>query len=135
MNADCGMDTIRTRERATFELQENRVIHDFGEFQKAIAEFKTVVAVFSAHVHRNYVTTSERTPGIPYVETAAVIQYPMGYNVYEISSRGIKQVFRKLSDVSLSEESWLASPLRCLTNPGDALGTLSDRNFVMPFQL
>jgi alkaline phosphatase len=116
------------------DVQENRVIHDYEEFQMAIAGFMNVVAVFSAHVHRNYVTTSERTPGIPYVETAAVIQYPVGYNVYEVSTKGIKQVFRKLSDISLSEESWLASPLRCLTNPGDALGALSDRNFFIEFK-
>ncbi len=63
-----------------------------------------------------------------------VIQYPMGYNIYEVTATGLKQVFRKLSDISLSEESWLASPLRCLTNPGDALGRLSDRNFLIEFK-
>jgi calcineurin-like phosphoesterase family protein len=101
---------------------ENRVIHDNVEFQRAISRF------------RNYITTSELTPGIPYIETAAVIQHPMGYNLYEVTGAGIKQVFKKLSDISLSEESWLASPLRCLTNPGDGLGKLSDRNFFMRFR-
>ncbi len=116
------------------EVEEGRVAHDYLEFQKLIAKFPGVQAVFSAHVHRNYVTTSDLTPGVPYVETAAVIQYPMGYNVYEVTETGIKQVFKKLSDVSLSEESWLASPLRCLTNPGDGLGKLSDRNFFLEFK-
>jgi len=117
------------------DVQENRVVHDYEEFQKAIAGFANIIAVFSAHVHRNYITTSDLTPGVPYIETAAVIQYPVGYNVYEVSTKGIKQVFRKLSDISLSEESWLASPLRCLTNPGDALGSPSDRNVFIPFNL
>ena len=117
------------------DVEENRMIHDYEEFQKAIAGFTNIVAVFSAHVHRNYITTSDLTPGIPYIETAAVIQYPMGYNLYEVSTGGVKQVFKKLSDVSLSEESWLASPLRCLTNPGDALGRLSNRNFLLPFDI
>jgi 3',5'-cyclic AMP phosphodiesterase CpdA len=115
------------------DVQENRVIHDFEEFQKAIAAFPNLVAVFSAHVHRNYVTTSDLTPGVPYIETAAVIQYPMGYNVYKVFANGVQQVFRKLSDASLSEESWLASPLRCLTNPGDALGALSERTIFIDF--
>jgi hypothetical protein len=116
------------------EVAEERVVHDYVEFQKAIADFPNVVAVFSAHVHRNYVTASEITPHVPYVETAAVIQYPIGYNLYEVTTTGIKQVFRKLSDISLSEESWLASSLRCLTNPGDALGSVSDRNFFLKFR-
>ena len=125
---------IFTHHPVNGDVQENRVIHDYADFQKAVARFPNVEAVFSAHVHRNYVTTSKLTPGIPYIETAAVIQYPMGYNIYEVTATGLKQVFRKLSDISLSEESWLASPLRCLTNPGDALGRLSDRNFLIEFK-
>jgi 3',5'-cyclic AMP phosphodiesterase CpdA len=124
---------IFTHHPVNGDEQENRVIHDHAEFQKAISPFPNIAAVFSAHVHRNYVTASPLTPGIPYIETAAVIQYPMGYNIYEVSEAGIKQTFRKLSDISLSEESWLASPLRCLTNPGDALGRSSDRNFLLRF--
>ena len=125
---------IFTHHPVNGDVEENRVAHDFQEFQKTIARFPGVQAVFSAHVHRNYVTTSELTPGIPYVETAAVIQHPMGYNLYQVTATGIKQVFKKLSDVSLSEESWLASPLRCLTNPGDGLGKLSDRNFFLKWR-
>ena len=124
---------IFTHHPVNGDVEENRVIHDYTEFQKAISQFPNVAAVFSAHVHRNYVTKSDLTPGVPYVETAGVIQYPNGFNVYEVSDSGIKQTFKKLSDVSLSEESWLASPLRCLTNPGDALGALSDRNFFLKF--
>ncbi len=116
------------------EIEENRVVHDHEEFQNTIAQFPNVQAVFSAHIHRNYITTSKLTPGVPYVETASVIQYPMGYNLYQVTATGIKQVFRKLSDVSLNEESWLASPLRCLTNAGDGLGKLSDRNFFLKFR-
>lgn len=125
---------IFTHHPVNGELEESRVAHDHVEFQKIIAMFPRVEAVFSAHVHRNYVTTSELTPGIPYIETAAVIQYPMGYNIYEVTRTGIRQAFRKLSDTSLSEESWLASPLRCLTNPGDALGRMEDRNFFLKFR-
>ena len=124
---------IFTHHPVNGDVQENRVVHDHAEFQKAIAQFSNVAAVFSAHVHRNYVTASQLTPDIPYIETAAVIQYPMGYNIYTVTTAGIKQVFRKLSDISLSEESWLASPLRCLTNPGDALGEPTDRNFLLRF--
>ncbi len=116
------------------DIEDNRVVHDYEEVQKTIAQFPSVEAVFSAHIHRNYVTTSELTPGVPYIETAAVIQYPMGYNLYEVTSSGVRQVFKKLSDISLGEESWLASPLRCLTNPGDALGKMSDRNFFVKFR-
>lgn len=125
---------IFTHHPVNGDVEENRVAHDYIDFQKAIAQFPNVVAVFSAHVHRNYVTTSDLTPEVPYIETASVIQYPIGYNLYEVTTTGVKQVFKKLSDVSLSEESWLASPLRCLTNPGDALGKLSDRNFFIPFK-
>ncbi len=125
---------IYTHHPTNGEIEENRVVHDHDEFQKTIAQFPNVQAVFSAHIHRNYITTSELTPGVPYVETASVIQYPMGYNLYQVTATGIKQVFRKLSDVSLNEESWLASPLRCLTNPGDGLGKLSDRNFFLEFK-
>ncbi len=125
---------IFTHHPVNGDVQENRVVHDYEGFQKAIAPFPNVVAVFTAHVHRNYVTTSDLTPGIPYIETAAVIQYPVGYNFYEVSAKGIKQVFKKLSDPSLGEESWLASPFRCLTNPGDALGKVSDRNLFVQFK-
>lgn len=125
---------IFTHHPANGDVQENRVIHDHAEFQKAISRYPNVEAVFSAHTHRNYITRSDLTPEIPYIETAAVIQHPMGYNLYQVTPSGIKQVFKKLSDISLSEESWLASPLRCLTNPGDGLGKLSDRNFIMRFR-
>ncbi|MBI4832937.1 MAG: metallophosphoesterase [Candidatus Lindowbacteria bacterium] len=124
---------IFTHHPVNGDVQENRVIHDYVEFQKAVAQFRNVAAVFSAHVHRNYVTSSQMTPDVPYVETAAVIQYPMGYNVYQVSRSGIKQVFKKLSDISLSEESWLSSPLRCLTNPGDAMGRITDRSLFIEF--
>ncbi|UCD57553.1 MAG: metallophosphoesterase, partial [Candidatus Hydrogenedentota bacterium] len=124
---------IFTHHPVNGEVQENRVIHDYSEFQNAIASFTNVAAVFSAHVHRNYVTTSTITPAVPYIETAAVIQYPVGFNIYRVTDVGITQIFRKLSDSSLAEESWLASPLRCLTNPGDALGRLSDRNFLLKY--
>jgi len=63
-----------------------------------------------------------------------VIQYPMGYNLYQVTPTGIKQIFKTLSDVSLSEESWLASPLRCLTNAGDGMGLISHRNFFLAFR-
>jgi len=125
---------IFTHHPVNGDIEENRVVHDHEEFQRTIAQFSSVEAVFSAHVHRNYVTRSGLTPGIPYIETAAVIQYPMGYNLYEVTSSGVRQIFKKLSDISLSEESWLASPLRCLTNPGDALGKMSDRNFFLKFR-
>jgi alkaline phosphatase len=125
---------IFTHHPTNGEVEENRVVHDHEEFQKTIAQFQNVQATFSAHIHRNFITTSERTPGIPYIENAAVIQYPMGYNLYQVTATGIKQTFKTLSDVSLSEESWLASPLRCLTNAGDGLGKISHRNFFLPFR-
>jgi calcineurin-like phosphoesterase family protein len=125
---------IFTHHPVNGDVQENRVIHDYAEFQKSIAQFENVVAVFSAHVHRNYITSSAVTPSVPYIETAAVIQYPMGYNVYSVSQTGIKQLFKNLSDVSLNEESWLASPLRCLTNPGDGMGKTTDRNLFIEFR-
>ena len=125
---------IFTHHPTNGEVEENRVVHDHEEFQTTIAQFPNIQAIFSAHIHRNFITTSERTPGIPYVENAAVIQYPMGYNLYQVTATGIKQVFKTLSDISLSEESWLASPMRCLTNAGDGLGKISHRNFFLKFR-
>ncbi|MBI5115847.1 metallophosphoesterase [Candidatus Poribacteria bacterium] len=125
---------IFTHHPVNGDTAENRVIHDYAEFQKAIAQFRDVVAVFSAHTHRNYATSSVVTPAVPYIETASVIQYPMGYNVYSVSRRGIKQIFKELSDVSFNEESWLCSPLRCLTNPGDGIGKIADRNLFIEFK-
>ncbi len=125
---------IFTHHPVNGDVAENRMIHDYAEFQKTIAPYQNVAAVLSAHTHRNHVTASVTTPDIPYIETASVIQYPMGYNVYEVSHRGIKQVFKELSDPSLNADSWLCSPLRCLTNPGNGMGKPTDRNLFIEFK-
>ena len=113
------------------DAKENRACHDAGALCAVAAEHPRLCAIMSGHVHRNLVRWSDRLPGVPNIETASGIQYPIGYAIYEVGERGLRQTFHVVDDPFLSTQSWRWSWLRSVTNPGEPLGRPEDRNFVL----
>ena len=64
-------------------------------FLQKIAAHPNVVGVLSGHTHRNWITPSVLTPGVPFVETAATKEYPGGYAIYKVFTGGYIQSFHK----------------------------------------
>lgn len=64
------------------------------QVQGIITTYKnTVAGVFSGHIHDNYYT---EVSGVPYVRTAAGLQFPCGFNYYKVYTNGYIQSFVKV---------------------------------------
>ncbi|PIS30576.1 hypothetical protein COT42_02745 [Candidatus Saganbacteria bacterium CG08_land_8_20_14_0_20_45_16] len=92
-----------------------------------------IAGVFMGHIHDNaryYLSGYD----FPFVRTAALIQFPVGYNVYKVYSNGYIQSFYKLpyySEISrnnVTSETYSAAYWQQLS-----LGSTYDRNFSITY--
>ncbi|MEW5945674.1 MAG: metallophosphoesterase [bacterium] len=72
-------------------------------FLSLAASHPRVAGVFNAHSHRNKKVVM-RAGGrrVPFVETAAAVEYPGGYNLYEVYAGGYVQTFHRPHDLQCS---------------------------------
>jgi len=67
---------------------------NWAEVQSLITTHQNSVAgVFSGHIHDNHY---EKISGVPYVRTAAGLQFPCGFNYYKVYTNGYIQSFVKV---------------------------------------
>ena len=91
----------------------------------------SVVGVYSAHTHRNKVTSSPRTPGVPFIEVGAVKEYPGGYSLVEVYEGGYMVNFHKTRADESRAWSERSRGEYLGLYPYYTLGTLAERNFVI----
>jgi hypothetical protein len=106
-----------------------------SDFLNVLSSYEAdIVGVFMGHIHDNsrYTLTGYN---FPFVRTASLIQFPVGFNVYKVYSNGYMQNFYKVpyytevarnhisSEAGFSDEYWEQL----------SLGSNYDRNFVITY--
>lgn len=103
---------------------------DAERLERTMAEH-SVQGVYSAHTHRNKVTASPRTPGVPFIEVGAVKEYPGGYSLVNVYEDGYMVNFYKTEAEESKAWSEQSRGEYLGLYPYYTLGTLSERNFVI----
>jgi hypothetical protein len=101
---------------------------DSSQLVELLGKYKNVWGVFcGSYFHRNHVYQSSFL-AFPWVQTASVVDYPRGYNIYKVYTEGYIQAFYKINDLRATE----LSRTQTFIGFGDPFvyGSLSDRNFV-----
>jgi predicted phosphodiesterase len=104
---------------------------------EVVARRRQIAAYLAGHTHRNRVRYHPSTETTPYVEVACVKDFPGSWAEYRVYEGGIMQVHHRISSADA-----LAWSERCRVLYRDfgidystyALGTLTDRCFVIPTQ-
>jgi 3',5'-cyclic AMP phosphodiesterase CpdA len=99
------------------------------QMEYIVRNYPSIVGIFAGHTHINRYNEID---GIPCVETASLIQYPCGYNVYKVYTHGYIQSFYKVHRLDISERSRdYCNSVPILTRePSEYMGALEDRDFV-----
>jgi len=126
-------DTVIKEITGSDTVNWNKIdIDNYQAFKSTLEAYSSNIGgVFEGHIHDNSLT---RTNGIPYVRTAAPIQFPVGYTIYKVYTNGYIQTFYKVN-AELSEYA----RARITTQEGitqsttyweqEMLGPISARNF------
>ncbi len=121
--------------RTVFPRSDRFFIEDSKEFLEIIDRYP-IAAVHSGHAHLNKFTTRKDTD---LIVTAAVVNYPIQYNVYHVYEKGYVQTSHRLQshlDVSETSKNIMSSTysirfgLKPELVPGFVVGTLNDRSFM-----
>jgi len=92
-----------------------------------IARRPAVVAVLAGHTHRNRVRRFAVTGGLPWIEVAAVKDFPGTWAEYRVFDGGVLQVHRRIAEPAAVAWSERCRALYFGLYPDYALGTLGDR--------
>jgi 3',5'-cyclic-AMP phosphodiesterase len=90
-----------------------------------------LVGYFAGHTHRNRVRRFSFTDGVPWVEVAAVKDFPGAWAEYRIYEGGIVQVFRRISAPEALAWSEKTRDMYGGLYEAYAFGDLGDRCFVV----
>lgn len=100
-----------------------------------VSEFDNVVAMFAGHSHRAAVLTERKTGALPYVETPATKEYPMGYTLYKVYEGGFTQTFHRASCEECLAWSSISRGEYFGYAPYLQLGMVAERNFSYAFPI
>ncbi|MFH1537519.1 MAG: metallophosphoesterase [bacterium] len=113
-----------------FRFLERAFMRRRARFLRALDTHPRLAGVFYGHTHANRRST-RRYAGrdVPFVETAATVEYPGGYNVYDVHSGGYTQTCLRPHDARCYR--WYAMTEREFHGlaPLINFGRIEDRNF------
>ncbi len=96
---------------------------------EVVARRPALAGYFAGHTHRNQVRRYPATGEVPWVEVAAVKDFPGGWAEYRVYEGGILQIFRRISSPAALDWSERTRAMFGGLYPAYAFGTLSDRCF------
>jgi predicted phosphodiesterase len=101
------------------------------QLMEVVARRRAIVGYFAGHTHRNRVRHFPATGDVPWVEVAAVKDFPGGWAEYRVFEGGILQVFRRISSPAALDWSERTRAMFGGLYPAYSFGTLTDRCFVI----
>lgn len=104
---------------------------DSEQLVDLVARRPAVLGYFAGHTHRNRVRRFGATGPVPWVEVAAVKDFPGAWAEYRVYEGGILQVFRRISAPEALAWSQLTRDMYGGLYEGYAFGDLADRCFAM----
>ncbi|HMG39914.1 MAG TPA: metallophosphoesterase [Acidimicrobiales bacterium] len=104
---------------------------DSERLVELVARRPGILGYFAGHTHRNRVRRFTATGSLPWVEVAAVKDFPGGWAEYRVFEGGILQVFRRVSVPEALAWSEKTRDMYGGLYEGYALGALGDRCFPM----
>lgn len=105
-------------------------LEDSARFQRLVAGYDNVAAVYHGHTHRNERTRATETGDVPYFEGGAVKEYPGGYTVVTLYQGGYMVNFWRTRDPEALAWSERSRGEYLGLYPYYTLGGVSDRNWV-----
>jgi Icc protein len=105
---------------------------DSEKLIEVVARHPRLVGYFAGHTHRNRVRRFQATGEVPWVEVAAVKDFPGAWAEYRVFEGGILQVFRRISSPEALAWSEKTRDMYGGLYDRYALGDLTDRCFVIP---
>jgi len=104
---------------------------DSERLVELVARRPRIVGYFAGHTHRNRVRRFSATGEVPWVEVAAVKDFPGAWAEYRIYEGGITQVFRRISAPEALAWSEKTRDMYAGLYESYAFGDLTDRCFVV----
>jgi 3',5'-cyclic-AMP phosphodiesterase len=104
---------------------------DTEKLVDVVARRRNIVGYFAGHTHRNRVRRFSMTGDVPWVEVAAVKDFPGAWAEYRIFEGGILQIFRRISDPEAMAWSEKTRDMYSGLYEAYAFGDLTDRCFVV----
>lgn len=96
---------------------------------QVVARRRSIIGYAAGHTHRNRVRHLEATGSLPWIEVAAVKDYPGTWAEYRVFEGGVLQVHRRISTPAALDWSERCRALVRGLYPAYALGSLADRCF------
>jgi predicted phosphodiesterase len=105
---------------------------DSMAFIEVVARRPRIRGYFAGHTHRNHREFVQRCGDVPFVEVAAVKEYPGTWAEYRVFDRGIMQVHRRIDTPEAL--AWTNQTRAMYQGAFEvyAFGALDERNFVIP---
>jgi Icc protein len=104
---------------------------DSEKLIELVARRPRIVGYFAGHTHRNRVRRFSATGDVPWVEVAAVKDFPGAWAEYRVYEGGITQVFRRISAPKALAWSEKTRDMYGGLYEAYAFGDLTDRCFVV----
>ncbi|MGH9213619.1 MAG: metallophosphoesterase family protein [Acidimicrobiales bacterium] len=98
---------------------------------EVVARRPRLVGYFAGHTHRNRVRRFSASGGVPWVEVAAVKDFPGAWAEYRVYEGGITQIFRRISAPEALAWSEKTRDMYGGLYEAYAFGDLTDRCFVV----
>jgi Icc protein len=105
---------------------------DSERLVEVVARHDRIVGYFAGHTHRNRVRHFSATGEVPWVEVAAVKDFPGAWAEYRVFEGGILQVFRRISSPEALVWSEKTRDMYGGLYDQYAFGDLPDRCFLIP---
>jgi 3',5'-cyclic-AMP phosphodiesterase len=104
---------------------------DTDKLVELVARRERIAGYFAGHTHRNRVRQYNATRDVPWVEVAAVKDFPGAWAEYRVFEGGILQIFRRISAPEALAWSEKTRDMYAGLYFDYAFGELSDRCFVV----
>jgi Icc protein len=104
---------------------------DAARLEGLYARFPGVFLHHAGHTHRNLRTSSDRAPGVEFLEVAAIKEYPGGFSLLRVYEGGYTVNFHKSSGPGALAWSQRSAGEYLGLYPSYTLGSLEDRSHVV----